>query len=154
MDTVKLNISSPPVAEQSSKQTASAQSTEQIQATNQKRSTAGLFITPVIQFDSETLAVIFRVRDGLSGEVKQEYPQESVAKGRQAAADATAKRAENPPSVASSKVQDIAVPTVDATNNGGVQVSLVSNGAETITNDSASGVATSSAGVARGLGNT
>jgi hypothetical protein len=27
--------------------------------------------------------VIFQVRDGLSGEVKQEYPQESVIKGRE-----------------------------------------------------------------------
>lgn len=154
MDTVKLNTSPPPVAEQSSRQTAPAQSTSQIQETGQKRSTAGLFITPVIQFDSETLAVIFRVRDGLSGEVKQEYPQESVAKGRQAAAEATAKRSEPPPSVVSSKVQDIAVPAVDVTNTGGVQVSLVLNGAETQANESGSGVATSTAGVAKGLGNT
>ena len=154
MDTVKLNTSPPPVAEQSSRQTASAQNNAQIQETGQKRSTAGLFITPVIQFDSETLAVIFRVRDGLSGEVKQEYPQESVAKGRQAAAEATAKRAQTPPSVVSSKVQDIAVPTVDATHTGGVQVSLVSNGEEAQANGSASGVATSTAGVAKGLGNT
>ena len=154
MDTVKLNTSPPPVAEQSSRQTAPAQSTSQIQETGQKRSTAGLFITPVIQFDSETLAVIFRVRDGLSGEVKQEYPQESVAKGRQAAAEATAKRSEPPPSVVSSNVQDIAVPAVDVTNTGGVQVSLVLNGAETQANESGSGVATSTAGVAKGLGNT
>ena len=154
MDTVKLNTSLPPVTEQSSAQTVAAQRTSQIQETGQKRSTAGLFITPVIQFDSETLAVIFRVRDGLSGEVKQEYPQESVAKGRQAVAEAAAKQAETPPTVASSKVQDIAVPTVDATNNGGVQVSLVANGEETQSNGSASGVATSTAGVAKGLGNT
>ena len=154
VDTVKLNTSLPPVAEQSSKQTVAAKSTSQIQETGQKRSTAGLFITPVIQFDSETLAVIFRVRDGLSGEVKQEYPQESVVKRRQAVAEATAKQVETPPTVASSKVRDIAVPTVDATNNGGVQVSLVANGEETQSNGSASGVATSTAGVAKGLGNT
>ena len=48
----------------------------------QERSKAGLFITPVLQFDSQALSVIFQVRDGLSGEVKQEYPQESVVKGR------------------------------------------------------------------------
>ena len=59
MDTVKLNTSLPPVAEQVSKQTESAQSTSQIQETSQKRSTAGLFITPVIQFDSETLVGYF-----------------------------------------------------------------------------------------------
>ena len=155
MDTVKLNTSPPPVAEQSSRQTASAQGTSQLQETSQKRSTAGLFITPVIQFDSETLAVIFRVRDGLSGEVKQEYPQESVAKGRQADAEATAQRGETPPTFVPNKVQDIAVPTVDASNNGGVQVSLVSNGEETQSNGSSpGGVATSTAGVAKGLGNT
>ena len=92
VDTVKLNSSPPPVAEQSSKQAETAKNNTQIQETSQKRSTAGLFITPVIQFDSETLSVIFRVRDGLSGEVKQEYPQQSVAKGRQAVAEAAAEQ--------------------------------------------------------------
>ena len=152
VDTVKLNTSPPPVAEQVSKQAEVAKSTTQIQENSQKRSTAGLFITPVIQFDSETLAVIFRVRDGLSGEVKQEYPQESVVKGRQAVAEATAKQA----NIAEPrKVQDIAVPTVDANNNGGVQVSLVSTETETTqSNGGAAGVATSTAGVAKGLGNT
>ena len=126
MDTVKLNTSLSPVVEQVSKQTESAQSTSQIQETSQKRSTAGLFITPVIQFDSETLSVIFRVRDGLSGEVKQEYPQQSVIKGRQAVAEAAAKQADTSPNAGTSEVQDIAVPTADTSNSGGVQVSLVS----------------------------
>ena len=153
MDTVKLNTSLPPVAEQVSKQTESAQSTSQIQETSQKRSTAGLFITPVIQFDSETLSVIFRVRDGLSGEVKQEYPQQSVIKGRQAVAEATSKQADTSPNVGTSQVQEIAVPTVDASNNGGVQVSLVSSGAEVQSNGNEAGVAASTAGVAKGLGN-
>ena len=156
MDTVKLNTSPPPAAEQVSKQAEVAKSTTQIQENSQKRSTAGLFITPVIQFDSETLAVIFRVRDGLSGEVKQEYPQESVAKGRQAVAEATAKQANiAAPSAEARKVQDIAVPTVDANNNGGVQVSLVSTETETTQSyGGAAGVAISTAGVAKGLGNT
>ena len=154
MDTVKLNTSLPPVAEQVSKQTESAQSTSQIQETSQKRSTAGLFITPVIQFDSETLSVIFRVRDGLSGEVKQEYPQQSVIKGRQAVAEATAKQADTPPNAGTSEVQDIAVPTADTTNSGGVQVSLVSGGVEVQSNGNEAGVAASTAGVAKGLGNT
>ena len=153
VDTVKLNTSLPPVAEQVSKQTESAQSTSQIQETSQKRSTAGLFITPVIQFDSETLSVIFRVRDGLSGEVKQEYPQQSVIKGRQAVAEATSKQADTSPNVGTSQVQEIAVPTVDASNNGGVQVSLVSSGAEVQSNGNEAGVAASTAGVAKGLGN-
>tara|TARA_B100000614_G_scaffold95560_1_gene86339 strand:+ start:359 stop:823 length:465 start_codon:yes stop_codon:yes gene_type:complete len=154
VDTVKINTNLPPVAEQVSKQTESARSTSQIQETSQKRSTAGLFITPVIQFDSETLSVIFRVRDGLSGEVKQEYPQQSVIKGRQAVAEATAKQADTTPNVGTSKVQEVAVPTVDASNNGGVQVSLVSSGAEVQSNGNEAGVAASTAGVAKGLGNT
>ena len=156
MDTVKLNTSPPPVAEKVSKQAESATSTTQIQGNSQKRSTAGLFITPVIQFDSETLAVIFRVRDGLSGEVKQEYPQESVAKGRQAVAEATAERFNiAAPSAEPRKAQDIAVPIVDANNNGGVQVSLVSTETDTTqSSGSAAGVATSTTGVAKGLGNT
>ena len=154
MDTVKLNTSLPPVAEQVSKQTELAQSTSQIQETSQKRSTAGLFITPVIQFDSETLSVIFRVRDGLSGEVKQEYPQQSVIKGRQAVAEATSKQANTTPNVGTNQVQEIAVPTVDASNNGGVQVSVVSSGAEVQSNGNEAGVASSTAGVAKGLGNT
>jgi len=154
VDTVKLNTSPLPVAEQVSKQTEAAKNNVKIQQTEEKRSTAGLFITPVIQFDSETLSVIFRVRDGLSGEVKQEYPQESVVKGRQAVAEATAKQADNEQNVGASQVQDIAVPTVDASNNGGVQVSLVSSEAEAQSNGNAVGVATSTAGIARGLGNT
>ncbi len=154
MDTVKLNTSLPPVAEQVSKQTESAQSTSQIQETSQKRSTAGLFITPVIQFDSETLSVIFRVRDGLSGEVKQEYPQQSVIKGRQAVAEAAAKQADTSPNAGTSEVQDIAVPTADTSNSGGVQVSLVSGEVEVQSNGNEAGVAASTAGVAKGLGNT
>ena len=154
MDTVKLNTSLPPVAEQVSKQTESAQRTSQIQETSQKRSTAGLFITPVIQFDSETLSVIFRVRDGLSGEVKQEYPQQSVIKGRQAVAEAAAKQADTSPNAGTSEVQDIAVPTADTSNSGGVQVSLVSGEVEVQSNGNEAGVAASTAGVAKGLGNT
>ena len=154
MDTVKLNTSLPPVAEQVSKLTESAQSTSQIQETSQKRSTAGLFITPVIQFDSETLSVIFRVRDGLSGEVKQEYPQQSVIKGRQAVAEAAAKQADTSPNAGTSEVQDIAVPTADTSNSGGVQVSLVSGEVEVQSNGNEAGVAASTAGVAKGLGNT
>ena len=94
------------------------------------------------------------MRDGLSGEVKQEYPQQSVIKGRQAVAEATSKQADTAPNVGTSQVQDIAVPTVDASNNGGVQVSLVSSGAEVQSNGNEAGVASSTAGVAKGLGNT
>ena len=154
MDTVKLNSSPPPVAEQPSKQAEMAKNNTQIQESSQKRSTAGLFITPVIQFDSETLSVIFRVRDGISGEVKQEYPQQSVIKGRQAVAEAAAKQADTSPNAGTSEVQDIAVPTADTTNSGGVQVSLVSGEVEVQSNGNEAGVAASTAGVAKGLGNT
>ena len=153
MDTVKLNSSPPPVAERSSKQAEMAKNSTQIQETSQKRSTAGLFITPVIQFDSETLSVIFRIRDGISGEVKQEYPQQSVVKGRQAVAEAAAEQTVTAPNEGINKVQEIAVPTVDATNSGGVQVSLATSEAETQSSGNASGIATSTTGVSRGLGN-
>ena len=153
MDTVKLNSSPPPVAEQPSKQAEMAKNNTQIQESSQKRSTAGLFITPVIQFDSETLSVIFRVRDGISGEVKQEYPQQSVVKGRQAVAEAAAKQTVTAPNEGINKVQEIAVPTVDATNSGGVQVSLATSEAETQSSGNTSGIATSTTGVSRGLGN-
>ena len=153
VDTVKLNSSPPLVAEQPSKQAEMAKNNTQIQESSQKRSTAGLFITPVIQFDSETLSVIFRVRDGISGEVKQEYPQQSVVKGRQAVAEARAEQTVTAPSEGINKVQEIAVPTVDATNSGGVQVSLATSEAETQSNGNASGIATSTTGVSRGLGN-
>ena len=153
VDTVKLNSSPPPVAEQPSKQAEMAKNNSQIQESSQKRSTAGLFITPVIQFDSETLSVIFRVRDGISGEVKQEYPQQSVVKGRQAVAEAAAEQTVTAPNEGINKVQEIAVPTVDATNSGGVQVSLATSEAETQSSGNASGIATSTTGVSRGLGN-
>ena len=81
-----------------------AKSSTQIQENSQKRSTAGLFITPVIQFDLRHFG-IFGVRDGLSGEVKQEYPQKN--KGRQAVAEATAKQAIAAPSAEPRKVQEL-----------------------------------------------
>ena len=109
MDTVKLNSSPPPVAEQPSKQAEMAKNNTQIQESSQKRSTAGLFITPVIQFDSETLSVIFRVRDGISGEVKQEYPQQSVVKGRQAVAEAAAEQTVTAPNEGINKVQELSL---------------------------------------------
>jgi hypothetical protein len=85
VETQNINVpSNVKVSENQSQdlQKSSVGKTEQVVAT-QPRSIAGLFITPVIQFDSEALSVIFQIRDGLSGEVKQEYPQESVIKGRE-----------------------------------------------------------------------
>ena len=85
METQNVNIPSNVKVSESQGQELRAGSvgkTESIEAPKQ-RSIAGLYITPVLQFDSQALSVIFQVRDGLSGEVKQEYPQESVIKGRE-----------------------------------------------------------------------
>ena len=85
METQNVNIpSNVKVSESQSQdlQAGSVGKTEPVEAPKQ-RSIAGLYITPVLQFDSQALSVIFQVRDGLSGEVKQEYPQESVIKGRE-----------------------------------------------------------------------
>ena len=85
VETQNVNIpSNVKVSESQSQdlQAGSVGKTEAVEAPKQ-RSIAGLYITPVLQFDSQALSVIFQVRDGLSGEVKQEYPQESVIKGRE-----------------------------------------------------------------------
>ena len=153
VDTVKLNAQSPQIAESLSKQTETANSANQTQENAPKRSTAGLFVTPVIQFDSETLSVIFRVRDGLSGEVKQEYPQQSVIKGRQAMAEAAVKRTESNPS-SLGDIPVISAPRAEASNNGGVEVSAVSVEGDISSGGQGDGVGTSTAGVAQGLGNT
>ena len=98
MDTQNVNIPSTVKAQDNQSQQPLQKGTLSASkevAAPQERSKAGLFITPVLQFDSQALSVIFQVRDGLSGEVKQEYPQESVVKGRsettaQASKDAAA----------------------------------------------------------------
>ena len=153
VDTVKLNTQSPQIAEGLSKQTEALTGTGQTQENTPKRRTAGLFITPVIQFDSETLSVIFRVRDGLSGEVKQEYPQQSVIKGRQAMAEAAVKQTESKPS-SLGDIPVVSAPRAEATNNGGVEVSAVSVEGDISSGGQGDGVGTSTAGVAQGLGNT
>jgi hypothetical protein len=85
VETQNVNVPSNVKASENQNQdmkTGLAGKTEPVVAA-QPRSIAGLYITPVLQFDSQALSVIFQVRDGLSGEVKQEYPQESVIKGRE-----------------------------------------------------------------------
>ena len=155
MDTVKLNTSPPPVAEQVSKQTELAKSTAPDPG-NLVRNEARLVCLSrrLYSLILRHLSVIFRVRDGLSGEVKQEYPQQSVIKGRQAVAEATAKQANTAPNVGTNKVQEIAVPTVDAIITAAFKLVLFQAEAETQSNGNAAGVATSTAGVAKGLGNT
>ena len=85
METQNVNIpSNVKVSESQSQDLRAAPDVKKVREEAPKqRSKAGLYITPVLQFDSQALSVIFQVRDGLSGEVKQEYPQESVIKGRE-----------------------------------------------------------------------
>ena len=85
METQNVNIPSNVKVSESQSQDLRASSVGKIDPVEapKQRSIAGLYITPVLQFDSQALSVIFQVRDGLSGEVKQEYPQESVIKGRE-----------------------------------------------------------------------
>ena len=122
-----------------------------VEPSQNTRSTAGLFITPVIQFDSESLAVIFRIRDGLSGEVKQEYPQQSVIKGRQAVAEAAARRMESGGAEKVDNPSPVPTPRVEA-NSAGVEIRVGSgDGAQSASLDNS--VAASTAGIADGLGN-
>ena len=85
--------------------------------------------------------------------MKQEYPQQSVIKGRQAMAEAAVKRPEATPS-SSGDIPVISAPRVDASNNGGVEVSAVSVEGDISSGGQGDGVGTSTAGVAQGLGNT
>jgi hypothetical protein len=112
-----------------------------------ERSKAGLFITPVIQFDSEALSVIFQVRDGLSGEVKQEYPKESVIKGREQKDINSVSQALN----VEVPVLESSVPAVKPEKT--VQVSSgVDLNITTAESNGSSAIASTTAGVATGLG--
>ena len=97
------------------------------------------------------LAVIFRVRDGLSGEVKQEYPQQSVIKGRQASAEATARRMDVN-SASEVDTVEVATPRVEA-NASGSEVRLGASDTDSSSGNENNDIAASSTGIARGLGN-
>ena len=84
--------------------------------------------------------------------MKQEYPQQSVIKGRQAMAEAAVKQTESKPS-SLGDIPVVSAPRAEATNNGGVEVSAVSVEGD-ISSGRGDGVGTSTAGVAQGLGNT
>lgn len=43
------------------------------------------FVTPLLRFDSEAFTVIFQVRDSESGDVKRQFPAESVVEERRSA---------------------------------------------------------------------
>lgn len=51
---------------------------EQIAPTPAKPIVDGFFISPLLQFDNQALAMIFQVRDSVSGEVQRQFPRESV----------------------------------------------------------------------------
>ena len=51
---------------------------EQTPATPVKPIVDGFFISPLLQFDNQALALIFQVRDSESGEVQRQFPRESV----------------------------------------------------------------------------
>jgi hypothetical protein len=114
---------------------------------SKERSTAGLFITPVLQFDSEALSVIFQVRDGISGEVKQEYPQESVVKGReQKPANNTIQTVSVETSVVGSNAP-AAMPEKATQGTNGVDLNTA-----TAESNGSSATASTTAGIATGLG--
>lgn len=51
---------------------------EQAPATPVKQIVDGFFISPLLKFDNQALALIFQVRDSESGEVQRQFPRESV----------------------------------------------------------------------------
>lgn len=51
---------------------------EQTPATPVKPIVDGFFVSPLLQFDNQALALIFQVRDSESGEVQRQFPRESV----------------------------------------------------------------------------
>ena len=51
---------------------------EQTPATPVRPIVDGFFISPLLQFDNQALALIFQVRDSESGEVQRQFPRESV----------------------------------------------------------------------------
>ena len=51
---------------------------ERTPATPVKPIIDGFFVSPLLQFDNQALALIFQVRDSESGEVQRQFPRESV----------------------------------------------------------------------------
>ncbi len=51
---------------------------EQAQATPVKPIVEGFFVSPLLQFDNQALALIFQVRDSESGEVQRQFPSQSA----------------------------------------------------------------------------
>ena len=145
------NVNTAPVAGASNNKTQPLQNKEdsvaQAVSAPVERSKAGLFITPVLQFDSEALSVIFQVRDGLSGEIKQEYPQESVIKGREQKSTSNVSQPVN-----------IEVPLMEASVSTvkPEKTVQVSNGVDlnttTAESNGSSAIASTTAGIATGLG--
>ena len=156
METQNVNIpSNVKVSESQSQdlQAGSVGKTEPVEAPKQ-RSIAGLYITPVLQFDSQALSVIFQVRDGLSGEVKQEYPQESVIKGREETTNEETANVDKTPSVN----VDADIQPVDTNKSAVPQEKAAQQSASVDLNtvpaasNGATAVASTTVGIAAGLG--
>lgn len=156
METQNVNIPSNVKVSDSQSQDLRAGSvgkTEQVEAPKQ-RSIAGLYITPVLQFDSQALSVIFQVRDGLSGEVKQEYPQESVIKGREETTNEETTNVDKTPSVN----VDFDIQPVDTNKSAVPQEKAAQQSASVDLNtvpaesNGATAVASTTVGIAAGLG--
>ena len=128
-------------------QAGSVGKTEPVAASKQ-RSIAGLYITPVLQFDSQALSVIFQVRDGLSGEVKQEYPQESVIKGREATATVDKSSVNVEADIQPVEINKSAVPQEKAA----LQSASVDLNTAPAESNGATAVASTTVGIATGLG--
>ena len=151
METPKVNIPSNVRVSESQSQDLQVGSVGKVEpeAAPKQRSIAGLYITPVLQFDSQALSVIFQIRDGLSGEVKQEYPQESVIKGREEATNV-----DKTPSVN----VDVDIQPVDTNTSAVPQEKVARQNASVDLNtapaesNGATAIASTTAGIAAGLG--
>ena len=151
METLKVNIPSNVKVSESQSQNLQVGSVGKVEpgAAPKQRSIAGLYITPVLQFDSQALSVIFQIRDGLSGEVKQEYPQESVIKGREKTTNVDKTRSIN---------VDADIQPVDTNKSAVPQEKVAIQNASVDLNtapaesNGATAIASTTAGIAAGLG--
>lgn len=104
----------------------------------------GFYVSPLLRFDNQALALIFQVRDSESGEVQRQFPRESVVErlrsnpggdvlpGRQSDDEAAAEVQEVRPLLASEPTEEGAAPATGTVN--GVETS---NGAPAIGGTSA-----------------
>ena len=94
---------------------------EQPPATPVRPIVDGFFISPLLQFDNQALALIFQVRDSESGEVQRQFPRESVVE-----------RLRNNPEVRTIQIPegDEAAPVEPVTGAGGADAAEVTGATE------------------------